>query len=80
MRRLDRYYNVLSELLALNRGLQRQRTYDKTPDLDTVQGIIEHGLSKILRKAEVPIHVSSRTDTGVHALTTTAQFDIIPGI
>jgi len=76
--------NCLYRLIDLifNRGLQLQIARVRNsnnlviPDLRSVQGILEHGLRKILHCEDVEITNSSRTDTGVHALCSTVTFDI----
>ena len=48
--------------------------WQKQPDQRTVQGEIEHVLRYIANK-DVPIHGTSRTDAGVHALGQCASFE-----
>src|SRR5258707_426572 len=54
--------------------MQRVTPRSSVPDFDSVQGIIEFGLNKIL-KTKNSLFISSRTDSGVHAIASTAAFD-----
>lgn len=64
------------------RGLQRKSgssSGSKTgPDFETIQGILEFGLKKILWLDRVSFFTSSRTDTKVHAHESTAIFELNP--
>lgn len=46
------------------------------PEYHTVQGVLEQALRKVLQLNEVAVHNSSRTDSGVHALSSTVQFEV----
>ncbi|XP_058062109.1 tRNA pseudouridine synthase-like 1 [Anopheles bellator] len=75
---MNRYLINLSYIGSRFRGIQR--TIDKTAgqfqDPHTVQGVIEEALLK-LRSVNVPtLKLSSRTDTGVHALNNTVHVDL----
>ncbi len=50
------------------------RGWARQPGQRTVQGVLEAGLTQILRE-EVLLTVAGRTDTGVHALGQVASFD-----
>ncbi|CAL8096453.1 unnamed protein product [Orchesella dallaii] len=76
MKRLLLYFSYIG---TNYRGLQRTRRnnplLNRGPDLETVQGILDFGLQKVVDK-RISLSVSSRTDTKVHALETTAHFDV----
>ena len=61
------------------RGLQRQIGYDGRSDLQSIQGVLEYGFSKLFN-TEAQLKISSRTDVGVHALESTAHFTVNEGI
>ena len=50
--------------------------YQKQPNLKTIQSVIEDALTKINSNNLVKIHASGRTDSGVHAYSQKAHFDL----
>ena len=60
------------------RGIQRLVKTKDGPDFNSIQGLVEHSLHKLFRYP-LSITISSRTDTGVHALETTGHVDIGDG-
>ena len=54
--------------------------YQKQPDCKTIQGELENVLSKINSNNFVSVSSSGRTDTGVHAISQKAHFDLINDI
>lgn len=47
------------------------------PTLPTVQGVLEHGLSLLIRR-QIRTSVAGRTDAGVHASNQVVHFDVTP--
>lgn len=74
-----RYLINFSYIGTSFRGVQRviKRTADgKSDDIHSVQGVIELGLRRLRPANEIDAKLSSRTDTGVHALNTTLHVDL----
>ena len=46
-----------------------------TTDVESIQGILEFGLKKVLRLKEAHVSISSRTDAGVHAIESACHYD-----
>lgn len=57
-------------IVSVNKGIRT------VPEYGTVQGVLELALRTVLNRNEVIIHTSSRTDSGVHAQSSTLQFEI----
>ncbi|XP_053673605.1 tRNA pseudouridine synthase-like 1 [Anopheles nili] len=76
---MNRYLINLSYIGTRFRGIQR--TIDKSrgqfKDPHTVQGVIEEALLKLRSVNEPLLKLSSRTDTGVHALHNTVHVDLL---
>ncbi|XP_058121774.1 tRNA pseudouridine synthase-like 1 [Anopheles ziemanni] len=75
---MNRYLINLSYIGTRFRGIQRKidKSVGQFQDPHTVQGVIEEALLK-LRSVNVPtLKLSSRTDTGVHALHNTVHVDL----
>uniref|UniRef100_A0AAG5CUY7 tRNA pseudouridine synthase n=1 Tax=Anopheles atroparvus TaxID=41427 RepID=A0AAG5CUY7_ANOAO len=75
---MNRYLINLSYIGTRFRGIQRKidKSAGQFQDPHTVQGVIEEALLK-LRSVNVPtLKLSSRTDTGVHALHNTVHVDL----
>ncbi|ODM92469.1 Dual specificity protein phosphatase 19 [Orchesella cincta] len=81
MKRLLVYFSYIG---TNYRGLQRTKLVSTNPlgsgapDLETVQGILDFGLQKVIDK-RISLSISSRTDTKVHALESTGHFDVDEG-
>ncbi len=55
--------------------MQTQSRRLEGADVETVQGVLELGLRKVLHSPQAVISISSRTDNGVHAVQAAAHFD-----
>lgn len=60
--------------LGLEYDGSRYHGWQRQPKLNTVQGAIEHSLTKIIGK-DVAVHCAGRTDTAVHAAGQVIHFD-----
>jgi len=75
---VQRYLIYFSYIGTRFRGVQRQLTYEMThhDDPSSVQGLLEYAI-KQLQPLNIPkLHISSRTDQGVHALKSSAHIDL----
>ncbi|XP_050078056.1 tRNA pseudouridine synthase-like 1 isoform X1 [Anopheles maculipalpis] len=75
---MNRYLINLSYIGTRFRGIQRKidKTVGQFKDPHTVQGVIEEALLKLRPVNEPLLKLSSRTDTGVHALHNTVHVDL----
>lgn len=75
---INRYLLYFSYIGTRFRGVQRQLTYDMVhnDDPSSVQGLLEYAL-KQLQPLNIPkLHLSSRTDQGVHSFKSSAHLDL----
>ncbi|XP_049534644.1 tRNA pseudouridine synthase-like 1 [Anopheles darlingi] len=75
---MNRYLINLSYIGTRFRGIQRKidKTAGQFKDPHTVQGVIEEALLRLRPVNEPTLKLSSRTDTGVHALHNTVHVDL----
>ncbi|XP_041775866.1 tRNA pseudouridine synthase-like 1 [Anopheles merus] len=75
---MNRYLINLSYIGTRFRGIQRKidKSAGQFKDPHTVQGVIEEALLKLRPVNEPLLKLSSRTDTGVHALHNTVHVDL----
>ncbi|KAH0956719.1 hypothetical protein HN011_007830 [Eciton burchellii] len=73
-----RYFLKFSYIGTHYRGIQKQSVENYVRDIDTIQGAIEAALVNLLPKSQIRpvLHLSSRTDAGVHALCNTAHVEL----
>ncbi|XP_050423245.1 tRNA pseudouridine synthase-like 1 [Adelges cooleyi] len=75
---LNRYLLYFSYIGTRFRGVQRQLTYDikHNDDPSSIQGLLEYALKQLEPKNYPRLHISSRTDQGVHAFKSSAHVDL----
>jgi len=73
---MPRYLMYFSYIGTAYRGVQKQIHEHNPVDMTTVQGVLEAALRKLQPVQEPEMYVSSRTDSGVHALMNTAHVDL----
>lgn len=73
-----RYLLKFSYIGTHYRGIQKQSVENYVRDADTIQGAIEAALGNLRPKSLIKpvLHLSSRTDAGVHALCNSAHVDL----
>ncbi|XP_072944423.1 tRNA pseudouridine synthase-like 1 [Epargyreus clarus] len=76
----SRYFTVFSYIGTKFRSSEKLwlKGGSTLPDPDSVQGMMEIALTKQNPKDYPMVHLSSRTDGGVHALNSSAHFDLEP--
>ncbi|XP_060852469.1 tRNA pseudouridine synthase-like 1 isoform X1 [Rhopalosiphum padi] len=75
---INRYLLYFSYIGTRFRGVQRQLTYDMlhNDDPSSVQGLLEYALKQLQPLNTPKLHLSSRTDQGVHSFKSSAHLDL----
>ncbi|XP_025423798.1 tRNA pseudouridine synthase-like 1 [Sipha flava] len=75
---INRYLIYFSYIGTRFRGVQRQLTYDMVhhDDPSSVQGLLEYAFKQLQPVNNPKLHLSSRTDQGVHAFKSSAHIDL----